>query len=122
MPISQHDRNFLHYIAGIDFCTHIRAIKADIAKRFPSTAVSSLYVQLTYIGTPVIVVSPVSMFPWKDEDEKSELETLLHRARTADGTQMLARVHVRNGHSLEEGTMMRTFPLRISLPPDWFRD
>jgi len=105
VPISQHDRNFLHYVAAIDFYNSIHAIRPDIAKRFTSTAVSSLYVQLTYIGTPSIVVHPVGMFPWKDEDEKSELETLLHRVRT-DGNRMLAQVHVRNRYSLNQGIML----------------
>ena len=122
VPISQHDRNFLHYVAAIDFCTNISAIKADIAKRFTSTPVSSLYIQLTYIGTPSIVVYPVGMFPWEDEDEKSELETLLHRVRAADGNQMLAQVHVRNGYLPDHGIMLRKFPLLISRPQNWFQD
>jgi hypothetical protein len=122
VPISQHDRNFLHYVAAIDFCTNIRAIKADIAKRFTSSPVSSLYVQLTYIGTPLIEVNPVGMFPCEDEDEKSELETLLRRVRAADGNQMLARVHVRNGYSPDHGIILRKFPLLISRPEHWFRD
>jgi hypothetical protein len=117
VPISQHDRNFLHYVAAIDFCNNIRAIRADIAKRFTSIAVSSLYVQLTYIGTPSIVVHPVGVLPWKDEDEKFELETLLRRVRIADGKQILAQVHVRNGYSPDLGIMLRNFPLLIPLPP-----
>jgi len=93
-----------------------------MAKRFTSIAVSSLYVELTYIGTPSYVVHPVGMFPWEDEDEKSELETLLHRVRTANDNQMLAQVHVRNGYSLGHGVMLRKFSLLISLHPNWFRD
>jgi len=122
VPISQHDRNFLHFVAAIHFCNNIRAIKADIAKRFASTAVSSLNVELAYIGTPSIVVYPVDRFPWGDEDEKSELETLLHRVRTASGNQMLVQVHVRTGYSPNHGVILRKFPLLITLPPNWFQD
>ena len=106
----------LHYGAAIDLYNNINAIKADIATRFTSTAVSSLYVELTYIGTPSFVVYPVGRFPLEDEDEKSELATLLHRLRTADGNQMLVLVHVRNGHSPDRGIMLRKFPLLISHP------
>ena len=103
VTISQHDRKFLHNGATIDLYNNINAVKADIATRFTSTAVSSLYVELTYIGTPSFVVYPVGRFPLEEEDEKSELDTLLHRLRTADGNQMLVLVHVRNGHSPDRG-------------------
>jgi hypothetical protein len=62
------------------------------------------------------------MFPWEDEDEKSELETLLRRVQAADGNQMLTQVHVRNGYSPDHGIMLRKFPLLISRPQNWFRD
>jgi hypothetical protein len=107
----------------IDLYNNIHAIKADIRQRYPSTAVSSLYIQLTYIDTPSLVVSSVATFPWQNEDERSEIETLIRRAQTAEGRQILAQVRVRNGYSLsEQSVIMRTFPLLLPLPPNWLQD
>lgn len=106
-----------------DIYKNIHAIKVDIRQRYPSTPVSSLYIQVTYINTPYCVVSSVATFPWRDEDERSEIETLIHRAQIAEGRQILAQVHVRNGYSLsEQSVILRTFPLLLPLLPNWLQD
>jgi hypothetical protein len=78
---------------------------------------------MTYVGWPLLEVLPVAELEWRDEDEKSEMETLLHRVQAAEGRQILAQVAVRGGYRPEAlSATLRTFPLLLILPPNWLED
>jgi hypothetical protein len=64
-------------------------------------------------------VVPVSSCTWADDDEKSEIQGYLRRARKNEGREILLRVQVRQGHSHVDFSVpgglqtrsARTFPL-----------
>jgi hypothetical protein len=73
---------------------------------------------MSYLGKFSMQVAVVSTFPWGDEDEKAEMEDLVHRAEAAEGRHISAKVFVRKGCSVQS-TVVRTFPLLLLLPPNW---
>jgi hypothetical protein len=97
-----------------DVCSNIASARIASKQKHPTSLVSSLYVKLFYIGTRAMFVSLASDQTW-DDDERVEMEDLLRRAREDEGRRILANAAVREGYSLKDGPMMRTYPLVVHL-------
>lgn len=109
VPVSQHDRHFLHYTAVHDCILSINGAKKLAADQYPDTPVSSLCFRLTYIGCITLTVSLASTVEWGSDDERLEIEGHLLRARQSRG--VLVTVIVRNNHVTGQGSYLRRFPL-----------
>lgn len=112
--ISRHDRNFIHFMIQTEVCSNIASARIAMKQKHPTSLVSSLYVNLFYIGPRAMVVSLASEQTW-DDDEKVEMENLLRQAREDEGRRILVNAAVRQGYSLKDGPMMRTYPLVVHL-------
>jgi hypothetical protein len=120
IPLSKHDRHFLHFLATNDFFMTQDRVKAAIRQSHPSSPLSSLLVSMHYVATPPnIHVSLLSLQIWQDEDEKVEMEDFRHRTEAAEGRCILVQVCVRDGYSVNDGPVLRTFPLLVPLPENW---
>ena len=116
IPLSKHDRDFLHFIAHRDFQQQQGFVNVTVQTQYPSTPITSLLVQMDYLLVPMqLEVVPISSSEWVDDDTKLELDGLIRRAQQHGNRTFVLMVRVRQGHCHLDGLVQiksaRIFPL-----------
>lgn len=95
-------------MSAVDLRLNTPLLVDCIRKKYASTPLSSLYVNLDYTRVPHgLSVHPSSSYPWMDEDEKLQMENILH---SLDKRQVVVRVTFR------AGDIVRRFLMLFSIP------
>lgn len=120
VPLSTHDRHFLHFLGSTDVFTNAHHIKAIIKQFYPSAPLSSLLLRMYYLTSPPgFKISLLSSENWGNDDEREEMEGFRHLSEKAEGQRLLVQICVRDGYSVTGGPIMRTFPLIVPIPENW---
>lgn len=113
--LSQHDKNFLHFLSWFDFQIRVKDVEKYIKNILKGAPLSTLFAYMDYTGMGVngnlveLNVLPIATYRWTDEAEKLEWDDMYRRMATLDKPHMMTRVLVRGG----EGN--RTFPMMFSM-------
>jgi hypothetical protein len=119
LPISHHDRDFIHYLIVANMARSCSQLRERVKKEFPTTPLSSLLVHMLFrFGNPLIEISLAETHPW-DDDARPEMEILLHRGREREGQCTLVTAMVRDGYLDDTGPMMREFPFLVYHSDSW---
>ena len=121
LPISHHDRGFIHYLIVQNMDRYCAQLRKRAKKEFPSALLSSLLVTMLFFGNlnpPIVGISLAATHTW-DDDERPEMETLLERAREREGRRTLVTAMVREGYSDDIGSMSRVFPFLLFHSDNW---